>query len=160
MRLTYSIYISIFLVSWSCQAQKTYQKNYDSRNILLSEGWLEDSKKTDFWRYYYPNGNVKKEGFYKNNMMCNYWYFYRTNGKKQSEGHFVNGKKNNWWLFYDSQERIDHKCQITNDVKNGYCLMYKNEKLVAARQYQNGKQVKEWTNFWAFKRDNNLQDLK
>lgn len=72
----------------------------------------------------------------------------------------MKGKKNKWWLFYDSMVTIIYKCQLKNNKKNGYCLMYKNNKLVSAKNYKPGKQLKEWTDFKAFKKENNLKDLQ
>ncbi|WP_298237781.1 hypothetical protein [uncultured Algibacter sp.] len=125
----------IFLFTLTSNAQKTYKK------------------------VYYANGHLKAEGWIENGVKINYWHFYRENGTKHSEGHFIDGKKNNWWLFYDDMEKVNHKCQLENNQKNGYCLMYNNEKLVSARKYKNGKQIKEWTTFVSFKRENKLSDL-
>lgn len=38
--------------------------------------------------------------------------------------------------------------------------MYKNEKLVSAKKYKSGKQIKEWTDYKSFTKENNLYDLK
>tara|TARA_R110000822_G_scaffold237662_2_gene368034 strand:+ start:316 stop:426 length:111 start_codon:yes stop_codon:yes gene_type:complete len=33
-------------------------------------------------------------------------------------------------------------------------------KLVKASKYKNGKKIKEWTDFFSFKSENNLNDLR
>ena len=76
------------------------------------------------------------------------------------EGHFINDEKINWWLFYDNQGRINHKCQLSKGVKNGYCLKYVDNELTSAEKYNNGKKVKEWSSFGAFKKENSISDLK
>tara|TARA_R110002049_G_scaffold122465_2_gene277297 strand:+ start:7437 stop:7613 length:177 start_codon:yes stop_codon:yes gene_type:complete len=57
-------------------------------------------------------------------------------------------------------EKANHKCQLENNQKNGYCLMYKNEKIVSAAKYKSEKKIKTWTNFKAFRKENNLLDLQ
>ncbi|MBC3757107.1 hypothetical protein H7U19_01735 [Hyunsoonleella sp. SJ7] len=159
MRFLVAVF-SLLLLTSTLSAQKRYQRNYYKNGVLKSEGWTEDNLKIKYWTFYYSNGNTKKEGHFKNGKPVKYWYFYRENGTKESEGHFIHGKKNNWWLFYDAMEKLNHKCQLKNNLKNGYCLMYQNERLVSARRFKDGKQLKEWTDFRSFKRDNNLNDLK
>ena len=141
-------------------AQKTYQKNYDSKNRLISEGWLDKNQKVDSWHFYYPNGNITKEGHFASGVATKYWRFYAKNGNLKMEGHFENGKKTDWWLFYDNMEKVNHKCQLKNNKKNGYCLMYDNEKLIAASKYKAGKKINEWTTFASFKKENSLSDLQ
>ena len=150
----------IMFFSISVSAQKDYKKTYFDDGTLKEEGWQEKNKKTGYWKFYHPNGKIAKEGHYKNNQASKYWYFYRTDGTKESEGHYENNFKNMWWIFYDNTEIINHKCQLKNNVKNGYCLMYKNKKIISARKYKAGKQIKEWTDFKSFKKENNLRDLQ
>jgi antitoxin component YwqK of YwqJK toxin-antitoxin module len=118
---------------------------------------LKHGKKTSFWKYYYSNGTLKKEGYYKDNLEHKYWYFYRLNTVIEKEGHFKQGLQNNWWLFYDKAGNVSYKCQLK---KNGYCLLYKMDKLVKAYKYKNDKKIKEWTDFFSFKSENSLNDLR
>lgn len=153
------IAITLF-ISLNTLAQKTYQRNYDKNQNIISEGWIENNQKVKFWKFYHENGNLKTEGHFSADKESKYWKFYTRNGILEKEGHFKNGKKNDWWLFYDTMEKVNHKCQLKDNQKNGYCLMYKNEKLIAASRYKAGKKIKEWTTFASFKRENKLSDLK
>lgn len=153
------LFLFIF-ISMNTFDEEKYHKSYYQNGKIKAEGWLENNKKIDYWKFYYKNGTLEKEGHFSNNQPINYWYFYTENGTKKSEGHFINGQKTNWWLFYDAMEKVNHKCQLKNNQKNGYCLMYKNEKIVSAAKYKAGKKIKSWTNFKAFKKENNLLDLK
>ena len=150
----------LFLFTTTVFAQRTYHKNYDDKNTLISEGWVENNQKVAYWHFYYPNGALKKEGHFSAGLEIKYWRFYTTSGRLKMEGHFESGKKNDWWLFYDSMEKINHKCQLKNNQKNGYCLMYSNERLIAASKYKGGKKLKEWTTFASFKKENNLSNLQ
>lgn len=152
--------IIIFLFSTVAFAQKTYQRNYDENHNTISEGWIENNQKIEFWKFYHNNGNLKKAGHFSADKEIKYWKFYTKSGSLEKEGHFKNGKKNNWWLFYDIMEKVNHKCQLKDNQKNGYCLMYKNEKLIAASRYKAGKKLKEWTTFASFKKENKLSDLQ
>lgn len=156
----YCLAFSTFLfVSISTFGQKTYQRNYNNHH-LISEGWIENNQKVEFWRFYYDNEKIEKEGHFSKDQETKYWKFYTTEGRLDKEGHFKNGNKTGWWLFYDTDEKINHKCQLKNNQKNGYCLIYKNEELIAASKYKAGKKLKEWTTFASFKKENKLSDLK
>jgi antitoxin component YwqK of YwqJK toxin-antitoxin module len=156
----------IFFIGFCCVSlltfiqKKSYHKAYFTDGTLKEEGWIKNNQKNGYWKFYHENGQLKSEGRFKNDQEIKYWYFYRENGSKVKEGHFLNGKQNRWWLFYDDMGHINHKCQLKNNQKNGYCLMYKMEKLVKAAKYQNGKKIKEWTDFKSFKKENNLSDLR
>lgn len=161
MPLQRTLLLLFLSVSLSLVAQKkTYHKAYYKNGNLKEEGWIKNNQKNGYWKFYYRNGKLKKEGRFKNNLEAKYWYFYRKDASKEMEGHFEKGKKNKWWLFYDDMGHINHKCQLKDNQKNGYCLMYKMKKLVRAEKYQQGKKIKEWTDFKSFKRDNNLSDLR
>lgn len=154
------ILLVVLTISTFVRAEKAYQKTFYDNGILKAEGWIENNQKTNYWKYYYNDGSIKKEGHFLNGKQTKYWYFYRKNGTKESEGHFFNGKKNKWWLFYDNKEFINHKCQLKNNQKNGYCFFYENKKLIKAEKYKSGKKINEWNDFEAFKKENNLSDLK
>ena len=53
--------IFIILLSISVSAQKTYQKTYFENGDLKNEGWIKDHQKVGFWKFYYPNRNLKKK---------------------------------------------------------------------------------------------------
>ena len=38
--------------------------------------------------------------------------------------------------------------------------MYKNEKLVSAKKFEAGKEIKEWEDLASFKKENNFSNLK
>lgn len=152
--------VSLLFFTTNGFCQKTYQKERYKDGTLKAEGWLQNNVKTGYWKFYHPNGNTYKEGHYKNNVPIKYWYFYRENAAKEKEGHYKNGKQHKWWLYYDESGHVNHKCQLKNNKKNGYCLIYKEEKLIKAAKYQNGKKIKEWTDFSSFRKENKLSDLK
>jgi antitoxin component YwqK of YwqJK toxin-antitoxin module len=154
-------FLSCFLWATVAFSQKKYQKNYDQNNQLMAEGWVENSKKTGYWKFYYAhNGVLKKEGRFNQSKPIKYWYFYRENSTKEKEGHFIAGKKSNWWLFYDHAGKLYYKCQLKNDQKNGFCLQYNDGKLIQVEKYKEGIKINEWTDAQSFKRENNLSDLR
>jgi antitoxin component YwqK of YwqJK toxin-antitoxin module len=132
--------------------QKAYQKTYFENGKIKAEGWIENTRKIAYWKFYYENGNLKKEGRFIEDKQTKYWYYYRIDGTKEMEGHFIKSTKNKWWLFYDTMEKVRHKCQMKNNQKNGYCFLYKNKKIVSAKKYKEGKQIKEWTDYNSFKK--------
>ena len=155
-----TLYFLFFLGTTGEEVSEKYVKEFYPSGTLKSEGWVKGNAKIRYWQFYYPNGNPMKKGHYKKDTKVGYWYFYQSNGLLEREGHFVNGTMGLWWLFYDAQGNIDHKCQLAKGIKNGYCLRYKDEKLISAAKYRNGKKVKEWYDFYSFKKDNDLSKLK
>ena len=142
------------------EASTTYHKEYYQHGTIKSEGWLKDGLKDGYWRFYHPNGKLSEKGHYEQGKRQDYWYFYTENGMPQQEGHYKDDEMTDWWLFYDAQGRVNHKCQLDMGIRNGYCLEYVNEELTSAEKYQNGKQIKKWTSFSSFRRENKLSDLK
>ena len=156
--------ISILLtlvVLWGFSADETtYKKTFYANGKVKSEGWVRYNVKTGYWKFYHENGKISSQGHYEYDKKEKYWYFYNKNRVRVQEGHFINDEKINWWLFYDNQGRINHKCQLSKGVKNGYCLKYVNNELTSAEKYNNGKKIKEWSSFGAFKKENSISDLK
>ena len=150
----------LLLISLSLFSQEKYIKKYYDNGQIKEEGWLKDTQNNSCWKTYYRNGILKKEGSFKDNLETKYWYFYGLNSVLEKEGHFKKGQKNDWCLFYDKLGNINHNCQLRNNKKNGYCLLYEMEKLVQASKYENGKKIKEWTDFLSFKSENSLTDLR
>ena len=101
-----------------------------AKGKLKEEGWVSENKKTDYWFYYYENGN------------------------KKAEGHFKNDKKNKWWIFYDENGKVIKKCQYSNNLLNGLSIIYNKGNIIKAEKYINNKKVKTWTSIAEFKKDN------
>ncbi len=140
-------------------AQKTYQKNTNKSNILVSEGWMENGKKTGYWIYYNKNNTIVKKGHYKENLQDGYWFYYSKNGEVQMEGHYVLGNKEEWWLYYENGLLIE-KTKFHNGQKHGYRFRYKNKKIYCAEKYENNIQKGIWHSMKEFKKHNNLLDIK
>ena len=151
----------ILVVLWGFTPEETtYKKTFYANGKVKSEGWVRYNVKTGYWKFYHENGKISSQGHYEYDKKEKYWYFYNKNRVRVQEGHFINDEKINWWLFYDNQGRINHKCQLSKGVKNGYCLKYVDNELTSAEKYNNGKKVKEWSSFGAFKKENSISDLK
>ena len=160
------MYLKLFLLVFfitlgnAPKENASYEKEYYQPGIIKSEGWVRNGLKDGYWKFYHPNGKLSEKGHFKKGQRQDYWYFYTENGVPEQEGHYKNGEMTDWWLFFDSKGRVSHKCQLDMGIKNGYCLQYVNEELTSAEKYQNGKQIKKWTSFSSFRRENNLSDLK
>ncbi|APY08015.1 hypothetical protein BWZ20_06740 [Winogradskyella sp. J14-2] len=149
--------IAFFLFLSHAEAQKEYVRNYDIEGNLISEGWEKNTKKTDFWTFYYPNGAIAKKGHYFKGKKTGYWYFYTENNILYKEGSYVNNEANNWWIFYQHNKTV--KIQFKDGLKNGYALFYNNGKLKKAERYDDDKKTGEWTSYFKFRRDNRHLEL-
>lgn len=159
LQKTFILFTFIFITGFSSE-DSTYQKTYFKDGTVKSEGWMRFNVKNGYWKFYHENGKIASQGHFEYDKKEKYWYFYDTNRIRIQEGHFTKDKKVNWWLFYDKQGRINHKCQLNKGVKNGYCLKYLDNELMSAEKYMNGKKIKEWSSFNAFRKENSMSDLK
>ncbi|WP_010180064.1 toxin-antitoxin system YwqK family antitoxin [Aquimarina agarilytica] len=119
-----------------------------------AEGWMMNSKKMDYWHYFYENGNVKSKGNYTNNLKNGYWFFYNTNGNLSKEGHFTNDIPTKWWVYHNTNNHSKEKCLYQSDGTTRFCLVYNNKQLVKACKYRNDIFLQQWTSISSFKRDN------
>jgi antitoxin component YwqK of YwqJK toxin-antitoxin module len=124
--------VLLFLITNSAFSQKSYFKEITSNKKIVSEGWINNSQKTDYWFYYYANGNTKEEG------------------------HYVENKKINWWIFYDTKGNILKKCEFKNDKMNGFCIIYNDGEIIRAEKFIKGKKIKQWESLSEFKKDNTI----
>lgn len=132
--------------------KKEYVKNLNEMGTVVSEGWMLNNKKVDFWTFYYDNGSIEKKGHYSNDKKTDYWYFYGQNSKLLKEGSYNNNQACKWWIFYSENKK--RKIQFKNGEKNGYCLVYINNRLKKAELYESDRKTGEWTSYFSFKRDN------
>ncbi len=154
------VLLAFVFLSATVSEDNTYEKSYYENGNLKSEGWLRYNIKTGYWKFYHENGKIASQGHYKYGKKEKYWYFYNENRVRVQEGYFAAGEKIKWWLFYDKQGRINHKCQLNKGVKHGYCFKYLDNELTSAEKYNNGKKIKEWSDFGYFKKENSISDVK
>lgn len=133
---------------------KMYIKEYNNNGVLLSEGWMLNDSKIDFWKHYNQDGVLLSKGHYENDKKSGYWYFYNSDGKVIKEGHYTNGIAENWWIFHDLATQTKQKIQYQNNQKNGFCLVYKGRRLKRVDKYVNDKLRGSWTDVSSFRKDN------
>ena len=75
-----------FIVSFNTFAERVYIKNYFDNGIMKSEGWTENNKKIEHWKYYHTNGNLEKAGDYKIDLKEGFWNFYHKNKTLKAQG--------------------------------------------------------------------------
>lgn len=134
-------------------AKKIYHKQYYTNGNMQQQGWLLKSIKTDYWYSYYTNGVIQEEGAYTDGKRNKFWKFYNENGKKIKEGHFVNDEEDGWWCTYNNN-MLQAKIEYKDGKRNGLVLLYKDGKLYKAEKYMDDKKIGEWTDYFAYKRDN------
>jgi antitoxin component YwqK of YwqJK toxin-antitoxin module len=113
----------------SQSADKFYNKTFYLNGNIASEGWTQDSKKIDYWFYYFDNGTKKCQGSYKEN------------------------KKINWWIVYRTDGSVLKKCQYKNDVLNGLSIHYIQDKIICAEKYEKGIKKKIYYSIEEYKKD-------
>lgn len=142
------------------QSEDQYKKHKSDTGQLISEGWVLDGFKNDYWITYFLNGNIASKGHFKTGLKEKYWYFYRENGLLEKEGHFTEDLMSSWWVFYTENGKLDYKVQYKEDKKQGYCIRYKKNKIVKIEKFDSDKKVGEWKDLKSFELENDLQDLR
>jgi antitoxin component YwqK of YwqJK toxin-antitoxin module len=150
MKTIYTIILFLFIAN--AEVTKEYIRNYDNQGNLISEGWVKNEKKTDFWTFYYPNGTIVKKGHYYKGKKNGYWYFYTEDNNLIKEGTYIDNEANSWWIFYEDNRTV--KIQFKNGLKDGYALFYQNRQLKKAERYDADKKTGEWTSYIKFRIDN------
>ena len=86
-------------------------------------GFSQDSK-SDYKKFFYPNGVVSSEGIFKYGSPEGYWKTYYVNGVIKSEGVWRNKHLDSTWRFYDKIGNIESEISYFDGKKNGYYLKY------------------------------------
>ena len=148
----------------------TYREYYESGR-LLKKGTLLDSVVTDYWEYYYENGNLKQKGHYiiddsLNNGSFTYSYWmpqYDRDGKliEENDGWMCSlawrGRENKnlhvcrsgYWEFYFESGALKSKGNFANGWSDGsYYEYHDNRKIALEAQFKKGKPVGTWTTYY------------
>ena len=90
---------------------KYTQSLFYENGVLQSKGIIADSShrkdNLGYWKYYYPNGNLKREGEFEDGNSKGLWKEYRENGKLKSVGEYkTSWKKIGVWNYYDEEGNL------------------------------------------------------
>jgi antitoxin component YwqK of YwqJK toxin-antitoxin module len=104
-------------------------QEYSVDSILLTEGYYVGGVKSDYWKFFYCNGNIKEQGYFHDGYKSGWWQSFERNGhlieeasysrneisgymKKyfhgiiSEEGKIYNGIKRGTWKFYDEEGKL------------------------------------------------------
>ncbi|WP_343747898.1 hypothetical protein [Fluviicola sp.] len=107
----------------------------------------KDPQKMNGWiRNYYDNGSVMNEGQMQNGLPEGLWKFYAPDGKLKRLGRYLNGRENGRWLIGDLSEKayIGAVCIDPDDPHYAFNVhTLENDKEVKVIIYKNGTILKE-----------------
>ncbi|MEM6515015.1 MAG: hypothetical protein AAF688_02450 [Bacteroidota bacterium] len=150
--MSFKFLLPMLLLIIFVNVDKEFSRDYDQEGNLMSEGWMQNEKKVEFWTFYHTNGSIEKKGHYDRGKKDGYWYFYDSKENLVREGYFKNNNKDNWWTFYENKKKV--KIQFKNGLKNGFALIYERDRLKKAERYESDRKIGEWTSYFKFKKDN------
>ena len=82
-------------------------KEFNESGNVISSGVMDDKGlKNEYWKFYFPNGNVRSEGNFANNLRTGEWKFYYPDGKLEQTGSYRDGNTDGLWTWYYSGGNI------------------------------------------------------
>lgn len=119
----------------------------DTRNRVISEGYLVAGRPDGYWKTYYTNGQVKSEGNRENFLLSGTWLFYSEEGDTLESIDYRNDKKNGYHFKYEYEtDKEGKKYQLVvskelylNDIKENKSLYYQHGKLFQEVNYVQGE---------------------
>ena len=117
-----------------------YEKNYYETGELQSEGALVDDLRMKEWKFYHPNGNLKKLAFYKDGkpfgeteryyednilqskgkydemgQQTSRWIYKWKNGNHKEKGDYEFGLRIGLWKYYNERGAIEREEILNRD---------------------------------------------
>ena len=76
-------------------------KEFSESGNVVSQGIMNDKGlKNEYWKFYFPNGNVRSEGNFATNLRTGQWKFFYPDGKLEQSGNYRDGKTDGPWTWY------------------------------------------------------------
>jgi antitoxin component YwqK of YwqJK toxin-antitoxin module len=107
------------------------------------EGKYRDNRKTDIWREYYCNSNLKNKLTFVNGRPDGYAQMFHENGKISEEGNWKNNRwVGNYKLYYDNGQ-VQHEFVFSQTGKREgpQKYYYDNGQLAIEGNFSNGKEA-------------------
>ena len=101
-----------------------YNKFYDDKGNIASEGTMKDGRPEGYWKTYLPSGKIKSEGNRKNHELDSTWKFFNSDGKLMTEINYTNGKKDGIKRTWDADGFIITEENFSADAKQGITQTY------------------------------------
>lgn len=127
------------------------------------EGKYKDNRKTDIWKEYYCNSNLKNKLTFVNGRPDGYAQMFHENGKISEEGNWKNNRwVGNYKLYYDNGQ-VQHEFVFSQTGKREgpQKYYYDNGQLAIEGNFSNGKEsgiIKEYYENGDQKAEKNFAD--
>ena len=81
-----------------------FESNYFQNGVKESEGLLIQNKKEGQWKYYHPNGSIKKKVIYKEGVLFGESFSFFENGQIKSKGFFdeLSLRTGIWYEYFEN----------------------------------------------------------
>jgi antitoxin component YwqK of YwqJK toxin-antitoxin module len=118
-------------------------KNYYDNGILKEEYSLNsDGKKEGHYKFYYPNGGIKKKGVYINQQLDGEYIEYFNNSNTYFIENFNNGVQEGEYKKYFNNGQLKIKSNYENNQLNGdYISYHQNGNVNIIAKYKNNKKI-------------------
>ncbi|MFT5662160.1 MAG: antitoxin component YwqK of YwqJK toxin-antitoxin module, partial [Sulfurimonas sp.] len=125
---------------------------YGENEQLKTEEFIEDSKKTGVWKYYFSSGQLWREVSYLNNEKNGFERRYFESGELSAEYHYINDKYDGTNISYLSSGKLYFIMNYKEGLLDGLYMMYDSfsEHLKREGYYIQGKKIGEWKEYNGF----------
>lgn len=125
---------------------KVKVEEYDNSGQVMSAGLTDDKgTKEEYWKFFYPGGQVRLEGSYKNDKRTGVWKFYFPDGKLEQTGTYLNGLEDGLWTWYFHSGDIRREENYLRGKEDGSSVEYdESGNIIAKGEFIEGQEEGEW----------------
>jgi antitoxin component YwqK of YwqJK toxin-antitoxin module len=125
---------------------KVKVEEYDNSGQVVSQGITDDKgTKEEYWKFYYPGGQIRLEGAYKEDKRGGLWKFYYPDGKLEQTGSYTNGLESGVWSWFYATGTVRREESYLRGKEDGLSTEYdENGTVIARGEYIEGQEEGEW----------------
>jgi len=98
-------------------------QEYTVDSILLAEGYYVSGLKSDFWKFFYNNGNIKEQGYFYDGYKSEWWQSFEANGNLNVEASYSRNEISGYMKKY-SQGILSEEGKLYNGIRKGMWKSY------------------------------------
>jgi antitoxin component YwqK of YwqJK toxin-antitoxin module len=131
---------------YSTDRSKVSIEEYTNSGQVVSTGTTDEKGvKEEYWKFYYPGGEVRQEGQYRDDKRTGTWKFYFPDGKLEQTGNYLNGMEDGLWTWYFHDGTIRREENYLRGKEDGQSVEYdENQVVIAKGDYIEGLEEGPW----------------
>jgi len=121
-------------------------QEFSESGHLVSQGIMDEKGQlNEYWKFYFPNGEVQSEGNFNESKRTGVWKFYYPDGKLEQTGSYYDGKTDGLWTWYYSDGTVLREENYYRGFEDGMFTEYDRQgNIIAKGEYIEGNKEGEW----------------